>query len=44
MDLPIRCEDVADEENEQKFNASQSKDEMSECKSDSDSSLCPGSE
>jgi hypothetical protein len=30
MYLPIEFEDVADEENEQEFNANQSKDEMIE--------------
>jgi hypothetical protein len=44
MDLPIEFEDVAGEENEQEFNANQSKVEMSECESDSDSSSCAGSE
>jgi hypothetical protein len=38
MDLPVVLEDVADEENEQEFIVSQSKDEMSECESYSDSS------
>jgi hypothetical protein len=38
MYLPIEFEDVDDEENEQKFNPNQSKDEMSECESDGDSS------
>jgi hypothetical protein len=36
MDLTIEFEDVADKENEQDFNANQSKDEMSECDSDSE--------
>jgi hypothetical protein len=40
MYLPIEFEDVADEENEQEFNVNQSKDEMSERESDSDSSSC----
>jgi hypothetical protein len=44
MDLPIEFEDAADEKNEQEFNPNQSKDEMSECKSDSDSSSCEGGE
>jgi hypothetical protein len=44
MDLPIEFEDVANEENEQEFNANQAEDEMSECESDSDSSTCAGSE
>ena len=44
MDLPIEFEDVADEETEQEFNPNQSKDEMSECESDSDSSSCVGCE
>jgi hypothetical protein len=44
MDLPIKFEDVANEENEQEFNPNQSKDDMSECESDSDSSSCAGSE
>ncbi len=44
MDLPIEFEDVADEENGQEFNPDQSKDEMSECESDSDSSSCTGGE
>jgi hypothetical protein len=44
MYLPIEFEGVADEENEQVFNVNQSKDEMSECESDSDSSSCAGSE
>jgi hypothetical protein len=43
MYLPIEFEDVADEENEQVFNVNQSKDEMSERESDSDSSSCAGS-
>ncbi len=34
MYLPIKFEDVADEEHEQEFNANQSKDEMSERGSD----------
>jgi hypothetical protein len=38
MYLPIEFEDVADEENKQEFNPNQSKDEMSEHESDSDSS------
>jgi hypothetical protein len=38
MYLPIEFEDVADKENEQKFNPNQLEDEMSKCKSDSDSS------
>jgi hypothetical protein len=42
--LPIEFEDVADEENEQKFNPNQSKDEMSECENDSDCSSCAGGE
>ncbi len=42
--LQIEFEEVADEENEQEFNANQSKDEMSERESDSDSSSCAGSE
>ncbi len=42
MDLSI--EDLANEENEHKFNANQFKDEMSECESDSDSSSCAVSE
>jgi hypothetical protein len=37
MYLPTEFEDVADEENEQEFNANQSKDEMSERENDSDS-------
>ena len=44
MDLPIEFEDVADEDNEQEFNANQYEDEMSECESDSDRSSCAGSE
>jgi hypothetical protein len=36
--LPIKFEDVANEENEQEFNPNQSEDEMSECESDNDSS------
>jgi hypothetical protein len=44
MDLPIEFEDVANEKNEQEFNANQSKDEMTGCESDSDSSSCAGSE
>jgi hypothetical protein len=43
MYLPIEFEDIVDEENGQKFNANQSKDEMSERESDSDSSTCAGS-
>jgi hypothetical protein len=35
---------VANEENEQEFNANQSKDEMSECENDRDSSSCAGIE
>jgi hypothetical protein len=31
MNLSIEFDDVADEENEEEFNAKQSKDEMSEC-------------
>ncbi len=42
--LPIEFEDVADEDNEQEFNVNQSKDEMSERESYSDSSSCTGSE
>ncbi len=42
--MPIEFEDVADEENEQVFNVSQSKGEMSEHESNSDSSSCAGSE
>jgi hypothetical protein len=42
--LPIGFEDLADEKNEQEFNPNQSKDEMSECESDSDSSSCAGGE
>jgi hypothetical protein len=38
MYLPIKFEDVVNEENEQVFNANQSKDEMSERESDCDSS------
>jgi hypothetical protein len=44
MYLPIEFEDVADEETEQVLNVNQSKDEMSEHESDSDSSSCTGSE
>jgi hypothetical protein len=44
MVLPVEFEDVADEENKQEFNANQSKDEMSECESDGDSSSCAGGE
>jgi hypothetical protein len=44
MDLPIEFEDVADDKNEQEFNPDQSKDEMIECESDSDSSSCAGGE
>jgi hypothetical protein len=40
MDLPIEFGDVADEKNEHEFNPNQSKDEMSECESDSESSSC----
>jgi hypothetical protein len=40
MDLPIEFEEVANKKNEQEFNLNQSKDEMSECESDSDSSSC----
>jgi hypothetical protein len=42
--LPIEFEDVADEENEQEFNPNQSKDEMCERESDSDSSSGTGDE
>jgi hypothetical protein len=42
--LPNEYEDVADEENEQVFNANQSEDEMSGRESDGDSSSCAGSE
>jgi hypothetical protein len=42
MDSPIEFENVANEENEQEFNAKQAKDAMSEC--ESDSSSCAGSE
>jgi hypothetical protein len=38
MYLPIEFEDVANERIEQEFNPNQSKDDMSECESDSDSS------
>ncbi len=44
MYLQIKFEDVADEENEQVFNVNQSRDEMSERESDSDSSSSTGSE
>ena len=44
MDLPIEFGDLANEEIEQEINPNQSKDEMSECKSESDSSSCAGSE
>jgi hypothetical protein len=44
MDLQIEFEAVANEENEQEFNANQSKDEMSECESDCHSSSCARSE
>jgi hypothetical protein len=44
MHLPNEFEDVADEENELEFNLNQSKLEMSEHESDSDCSLCAGSE
>jgi hypothetical protein len=44
MYLPIEYDDVANEENEEEFNAKQSKNEMSECESDSDSSSCAASE
>jgi hypothetical protein len=44
MDFSIEFEDVADEDNEQEFNANQYEDEMSECESDSDRSSCAGSE
>jgi hypothetical protein len=44
MYLPIEFKDVANGENEQEFNANQSKDEMSERESNSDSSSCSGSE
>jgi hypothetical protein len=44
MDLPLEFEDLTDEEIEEEFNPNQSKDEMSECKSESDSSSCAGSE
>jgi hypothetical protein len=44
MDLPIEFEDVAGEKNEQEFNPNQSKEEMSGCESDSDSSSCAGGE
>jgi hypothetical protein len=44
MYLPIEFKDVADEGNEQEFNANQSEDEMSERESNSDSSSCSGSE
>jgi hypothetical protein len=43
-DLRIELQDVADEENEWKFNANQSEDEMSERESDSDISSCAGNE
>jgi hypothetical protein len=36
MELPIKFEDVANEENEQEINSNQSKDENSEWESDSD--------
>ena len=44
MDLPIEFEDVANEENEQEFNANQSNDEMGDYERDSDSSSCTGHE
>jgi hypothetical protein len=44
MDLPIEFEDVADEVNGREFNPNQSKDEMNECKSDSDRSSRAGGE
>jgi hypothetical protein len=44
MYLPNDFKNVANEENEQEFIANQSKDEMSERESDSDSSSCTGSE
>jgi hypothetical protein len=44
MDLPIKLEVVANEGNDQEFNGSQSKDEMSECESENDSSSGAGSE
>ena len=43
-DLQIELQDVANEESEQKFNANQSEDEMSEHESDSDISSCAGNE
>jgi hypothetical protein len=42
--LPIEFKDVADEESEQEFNPNHSKDKMSECENDSDSSSCTGGE
>jgi hypothetical protein len=44
MYLSIEFENVFDEENEKVFNTIQSKDEISECESDSDSRSCAGSE
>ncbi len=44
MYLPIEFEGVANEEKEQVFIVDQSKDEMSECESDRDSTSCAGSE
>jgi hypothetical protein len=44
MDSPIEFKYVADEENVQEFNPNQSKDEMTECESDSDRSSCAGGE
>jgi hypothetical protein len=44
MYLPIEFGDVADEENEQEFNPNQSKDEISGCERDGDSSSCAGGE
>ncbi len=42
--MQIELQDVANEENEQKFNANQSEDEMSERESDSDISSCARNE
>ncbi len=41
--MPIKFEDVANVEDKQEYNANPFKDEISDCESDSDISLCAGS-
>jgi hypothetical protein len=44
MDLTVKIKDIVNEQNGQEFKVNQSKDEMSECESGSDSISCDGSE